>query len=88
VSHGVGPSDRVGLAEEVVGQADVAVGVGTGQFGEGRARPGSHFGLADAEERREVRIALPALEQELEHRLLVSGKRHMESVRSRDGGPH
>ena len=69
--HGVGPADRVGLAEQVVGEADVAVGVGAGQLGERRAGPGAHLRLVDPEQRGEVGVALPALEQELEHRLLV-----------------
>ena len=76
MAHGVGPADRVGLAEQIVGQADVAVRVGAGQLGERGARPGPHLGLVDPEQRGEVGVALPALEQELQHRLLVGRKRH------------
>ena len=76
MAHGVGPADRVGLSQQIVGEADVAVGVGAGQLGQRGARPGPHLGLVDPEQRGEVGVALPALEQELQHRLLVGRERH------------
>jgi hypothetical protein len=63
VPHGVGSSDRIGLAEQVIGQADVAVRVGTGQLGERGARAGPHLRLVHPEQRGEVGVALPPLEQ-------------------------
>ncbi len=50
-------------------------------------RPRAHLGLVHAQHRREIRVALPALEQELEHCLLVRRERHVGSlgIRIRSG---
>ena len=76
VAHGVGPADRVGLAQQVVGQADVAIGIGAGKLRERGARPGLHLCLANPQQRGEVGVALAALQQELQHRLLVARESH------------
>jgi hypothetical protein len=80
VADRVGPADRVGLAEQVVGEADVPVRIGAGQLLEGGPGARAHGGLVAAEQLREVRVALPALEQQLEHRLLVGAQRHTQSL--------
>ena len=62
VPHGVGSPDRIGLAEQVVGQGDVAVGIDAGQLGERGARAGPHLRFVHSEDRGEVVVALSALE--------------------------
>ena len=72
----IGSADRVGLAEEVVAQADLGVGIGAADLAQRRAGPRAHLVGCDPEEGADVVIALPALEQELEHRALFVGERH------------
>ncbi len=62
VPHGVGSPDRIGLAEQVVGQGDVAVGIDAGQLGERGTRAGPHLRFVHSEDRGEVVVALSALE--------------------------
>jgi hypothetical protein len=76
VTHRVGAPDRVGLAEQVVGEPDVPVRVGAAQLAQRGARSGAHLVLGDAEQARDVGIALPALEQQPEHRLLIRREGH------------
>ena len=47
VARGVGAPDRVGLAEQVVGEPDVAIGVGAAELGQRRAGAGADLGLLD-----------------------------------------
>ena len=77
MAHGIRSADRVGLSEEVVGEPHVAVWVGAGELRERLPRPRAHLALVHAEHRREIRVALPALEQELEHCLLVRRESHV-----------
>ncbi len=71
VARDVGAADRVGLAEQVVGEPDAAVRVGAAELGQRAPRPGAHLVLVLAEQRGEVAVALAALEQQLQGRLLV-----------------
>jgi hypothetical protein len=76
VANGVRSTNGIRLSEQVVGKADVAVGIGPTQLRERGAGAGAHLGFADAEETGEVAVALPALQQELEHGLLIGRQSH------------
>ena len=76
VADGVGASDRVRLPDQVVGEPDVAVGVGAAELLERRARPLAHLRLVDAHHPRQVGVGLAALEQQLQGRVLIWGERH------------
>ena len=76
VPGGVGAPDRVRLAQQVVGEADVAVGIGAAELGERGAGAGAHLRLGLPEQLSEVRVALAALEQELQRGLLIPTDRH------------
>jgi hypothetical protein len=76
VADGVRAADRIGLAEQVVGERDRAVGVRAGKLGQRGAGAGAHLALLDAQHRRQLRIALSPLEQQLEHRGLVGRQGH------------
>ncbi len=71
VARDVGAADRVGLAEQVVGEPDVAIRVGSAELGQRAPRPGADLGLVLAQQRGEVAVGLPALEQQLQGGLLV-----------------
>jgi hypothetical protein len=75
MANGVCAADRIRLAEEVVAQPDLGVGVRAADLLQRGARPGAHLVGADAQERADVVVALPA-EQELEHRALFLCERH------------
>ena len=55
--------EEVRLAQEVVGEPDVAVRVGAAKLGQRRAGSGTDLRLVDVEKRSQVVVALPALEQ-------------------------
>jgi hypothetical protein len=76
MAHRIGSADRVGLAQEVVAQADLGVGVRAADLAECGTGPRAHLVGSDPEEGADVVIALPALEQELEHRALFVAERH------------
>ena len=71
MAGGVGAADRIGLAEQVVGEPDLGVGVGAAELDQRGASPRADLGFLDPEQRAEVGVALAALEQQLEHRVLV-----------------
>ena len=72
---GVGAADRVGLAEQVVAQPDLGIGIGAADLLKRGAGPGANLVGSDPEQGPEVLVALPA-EQELEHRPLFLCERH------------
>jgi hypothetical protein len=76
VADSIGAADRVGLAEQVVAQPDLGVGIGSADLLERRARPGADLVGTDPQEGADVLVALAAFEQELEHRALFIGERH------------
>ena len=76
VADGVGAADRVGLAEQVVAEADLGVRVGAADLGQRRTRPDAHLVGRDAEQGADVLVALPSLEQQLKHRALFIRDRH------------
>jgi hypothetical protein len=76
VAGDVGAADRVGLAQEVVGEADLGVGVGAADLLQGAASACPDLVGAEAEQRGDVVVALAALEQQLKHRPLVAGEWH------------
>jgi hypothetical protein len=69
----VGATDRVRLAEQIVGEADVSVRVGAHQLGERGPSPSAHGGLVLAEQGAKVGIALTPLEQKLQRGALILG---------------
>ncbi len=73
VARSVRSADRVGLTEQVVGDPDVAVGVGADELREGGAGAGAHVGLVLAEQRGKVRVGLAALDQKLKRGALFRG---------------
>jgi hypothetical protein len=76
VADGVGSPDRVRLSEQVVGEPDVAIGVGAGELGERGSGARAHLRFVHPEQGREVPVALAALEQQLKHCALFWGDRH------------
>jgi hypothetical protein len=74
MTDGISAPDRVRLAEQVVRQADLCVGIGAAHFGERLSGARAHLLGGDPEERADVLIALRALEQELEHGALFVGQ--------------
>ena len=76
LADGVGAPDRIGLPEQVVAQADLRIRVGAADLRERGARPRAHLVGCDAEQGADVLVALPALEQQLEHRALFIRDRH------------
>ena len=76
MSDRVGAADRIGLAEEVVAETDLGVGISATDLAQRGAGSGAHFVRSDAEEGADVVIALPPFQEELEHRALFIGERH------------
>ena len=76
VARDVGAADRIRLADEVVGEADVAIRIGAAELGQRGSGASADLGLVDTEEGREVAVALPTLEQERERGALVGRDRH------------
>ncbi len=84
---GVGATDRVGLAQQVVAEAHVAVRVGAPELGQRGAGPAPDLDLVEAEQLVELGVGLTG-EQQLENGGLVGRQRHgRESLRSRRRGP-
>ncbi len=81
VTNRIGAADRVGLAEEVVGEADAAVRIGSAKLGERGTRALAHLGLGDPEQRAQIAIALALLEEQPEHGLLIGSQRHRTKAR-------
>ena len=73
LADGVGTADRVGLAQQVVGQA--RIGRGAADLAERAAGPHPDLVAGDPEQPADVVVALPA-EQELKHRPLFVAERH------------
>ena len=76
MADGVGAADRVSLAEEVVGEPDLAIGVRAAELLERRACAFADVVAGAAQKAGDVLVALPALQQELQHRALVLSKGH------------
>ena len=76
MADGVGAADRVRLAEQEVGQADLGVGVGASDLGERRPRSLPDLVRGPTEQAGDVLIALSALDQQLEQRALIPLQSH------------
>ncbi len=76
VANHVGAADRVGLAEQVVGERDVAIRVGVAELGQRRAGARADLGLVGVEQDGEVGVGAPALEDQLQGRVLFGGECH------------
>ena len=76
MADGVGSADGVGLAQQVVAEADLRVRVGAADLGQRRARADAHLIGRNAEQGADVLVALPSLEQQLKHRALFIRDRH------------
>ncbi len=72
----VGAPDRVGLAQEIVAQANVAIRVGAAQLLERCTGPLAGLALAEPEEVVEVGIGLTTRQEHLENGALVGTDRH------------
>ena len=62
-ADGVGATDRVGLAEQKVGKADLSVGVGAAEGGQRLACLDAYGGEIVPEKARDVLVALPPLDR-------------------------
>ena len=76
VTGDVGAGDRVGLAEEIVAEAGLAVGVLAGDLGERRLGAGADLPGLHAQQGGEVPVALPTLQQQLQHHPLLLAQGH------------
>jgi hypothetical protein len=76
MTDGVGATDRIGLAQQVVAQADLGVGVGAADVTQGGAGSRAHLVGGDPKQGPDVLVALPPFEQKLEHRALFIRERH------------
>ena len=59
MAHGVRAANRIGLAEQVVREPNLGVGIGPSELGERGAGTRADLVDADAEHAREVVVALP-----------------------------
>ena len=76
MADGIGSADGVGLAQQVVAEADLCIGVAAADLGQRRPRARAHLIRRNAEQGADVLVALPSLEQQLKHRALFIRDRH------------
>jgi hypothetical protein len=76
MADGVGSTDGVGLAQQVIAEADLRIRVGAADLGQRRTRADAHLIWRNAEQGADVLVGLSSLEQQLKHRALFIRDRH------------